>query len=130
MAWMDKIKGAFGTSGDVELTEDYVELETNAIKETTAKVLVRAFSLNNFEDVKPILDAIRDGSTIALINIGPLKEKDMDELKRAIDKIKKTIDANSGDIAGLADNLIVATPSFARVHREKKVEPEAGLEGI
>ena len=123
MAWMDKVRGAFGTKGDAELTEDYVELEAD-VKGSSAKVLVKPFILRSFEDIKPILDAIREGSTIALVNIGPLREKDMEELKRAIDKIKKTIDANDGDIAGLADNLVVATPSFAKIHREKPVPKE------
>ena len=53
MAWMDKIKGAFGTTGDVELTEDYVELETNAIKESTANANALAlFDLGYFTTIK------------------------------------------------------------------------------
>jgi SepF-like predicted cell division protein (DUF552 family) len=62
---------------------------------------------------------LREGSTIALINIRPLKEKDLVELKRAINKLKKTCDAIAGDIAGFGEDYIVATPEFASVFRSK-----------
>jgi len=101
---------------------EYVELgeETGKGPERTSKVVVRPFVMEDFEDIKPILNSLRDGSTIALINIKPLKEKDLVELKRAINKLKKTCDAISGDIAGFGEDYIVATPEFASVFRSKE----------
>ena len=55
-----------------------------------------------------------------LINIKPLKEKDLVELKRAINKLKKTCDAMEGDIAGFGDDYIVITPSFAEIYRTEQ----------
>jgi len=52
-----------------------------------------------------------------------LKEKDVSELKRAIDKLKKTIEANEGDIAGFGENWLIATPSFAKVWRQETAAP-------
>ena len=75
--------------------------------------------MEDFSDIKEILDAIREGYTIALINIKPLKDKDLVELKRAINKLKKTCDAIDGDIAGFGDDYVVVTPSFAEIHRTK-----------
>ena len=73
----------------------------------------------------PIIDSLREGNTIALVNIKPLKDKDLVELKRAINKIKKTCDAIEGDIAGFGDNWIAAVPSFASIYRNKsKEEPK------
>ncbi len=46
-----------------------------------------------------------------------MKDKDIVELKRAINKLKKTCDAIDGDIAGFGEDWIVVTPSFAEVHR-------------
>jgi SepF-like predicted cell division protein (DUF552 family) len=116
-----KIDSIFKPSTEIEMDEEYVELETDA-RTSRAKVLVKLFTVNKFEDIKPVLDAIREGSTIGLLNIGPIKERDVSELKRSIDKIKKTIDANDGDIAGFKENWLVVTPSFARVWREPKQE--------
>ncbi|MBW2981729.1 cell division protein SepF, partial [Candidatus Woesearchaeota archaeon] len=82
----------------------------------------RPFVIEDFDDIKPILDSLREGYTIALINIRPLKEKDLIELKRAINKLKKTTDAIEGDIAGFGEDYIVVTPSFASVHRSKGAE--------
>ena len=79
--------------------EDFVELDTTPQKSDETKVVVRPFVLEDFSDVKDILDALRNGYTIALVNIKPLKDKDIIELKRAINKLKKTTDAIRG-VAG------------------------------
>jgi SepF-like predicted cell division protein (DUF552 family) len=104
-----------------ETEEGYVELETES-DETRSKIIVRPFVIKDFEDVKEILDALRAGHTIALINIRPLKEKDLVELKRAINKLKKTTDAIEGEIAGFGEDWIVITPSFATIYRTKQTE--------
>jgi len=101
--------------------EGYVELDTSA-EEAKAKITVRPFVLDDFESIKPILDVLREGHTIALVNIKPLKDRDLVELKRAINKLKKTCDAIEGDIAGFGDNWIAAVPSFAKIHRHRKEE--------
>jgi SepF-like predicted cell division protein (DUF552 family) len=102
--------------------EEYVELGPEKIEEGKAKIVVRPFVIEDFDDIKPILDSLREGYTIALINIKPLKEKDLIELKRAINKLKKTTDAIEGDIAGFGEDYVVVTPSFASVHRSKGAE--------
>ncbi|MCD6434914.1 MAG: cell division protein SepF [Clostridiales bacterium] len=121
--WFNKIKDSLsGEKGEV-LGEDYVEVEATT-DSVSSKVVVRPFTLQTFEDIKPVLDAIREGKTIALINIGPIKEKDTTELKRAVDKLKKTIEAHEGDIAGIGESWLIATPSFAKVYRKGKTETE------
>ena len=104
----------------LEIEEEYVELDSRpTIKDDNSKVVVRPFVIEDFSDVKDILDSIRDGNTIALLNIKPLREKDMIELKRAISKIKKTCDAIKGEIAGFGDDYIIIAPEFAEIYRSK-----------
>ncbi|MBL7100677.1 MAG: cell division protein SepF [Nanoarchaeota archaeon] len=100
-----------------EYGEDYLEIDTEKVVKPRSKILVKPFIIQEFEDVKYALDALREGYTIALVNIRPLKDKDIVELKRAVNKLKKTCDAINGDIAGFGEDWIVATPSFAQVHR-------------
>ncbi|MFT4313505.1 MAG: cell division protein SepF [Candidatus Woesearchaeota archaeon] len=121
-----KIKNNNTNDDDLlEIEEEYVELDSRPMaKEEDTKVLVRPFTIEDFSDVKEILDSLRDGYTIALINIQPLKEKDVIELKRAINKIKKTCDAIKGDIAGFGDDYIVVAPEFAKIHRQQKPESQ------
>ena len=102
--------------------DEYVEVRPDLSEEAKAKIIVRPFVMEDFDDIKPILDTLREGYTIALINIRPLKEKDIVELKRAINKLKKTTDAIEGDIAGFGEDYIVATPSFASVYRTTSTE--------
>jgi SepF-like predicted cell division protein (DUF552 family) len=98
-------------------TEDYIEINSPAETKSKAKIMVKPFIINEFQDIKPALDSLREGYTIALVNIKPIKDKDIVELKRAINKLKKTCDAIEGDIAGFGEDWIVVTPSFAEVHR-------------
>ena len=102
--------------------EEYVEIDVNSITPKEQKVIVKPFVLKNFENMDEILNSLRSGYTIVVIDIRPLKSKDLIELKRAISKIKKTVDAMEGAIAGFGENIIIATPPFAHIHRptEKK----------
>ena len=130
----EKIGSRFAMTSDAEIpgehAEEYVELESTPRAEGHTKIMVRPFMIEEFEDIKQILDALREGYTIALVNIKPLKDKDLVELKRVINKLKKTCDAIDGDIAGFGEGWIVATPNFASIYRstqtaEVKEAPEA-----
>ncbi len=107
-----------------EVSSDYVEVGASSVVGTSeggdSKVVVRPFVMEEFEDIKAVLDSLRQGKTIALINIRPLKEKDIVELKRAINKLRKTCDAIDGDIAGFGEDYVVAAPYFARIYRGKR----------
>ena len=120
--FFSKLKEKMGTTSNVlkeAEEEDYVEIGTDTAIEERSKITVRPFVIEDFEGIKPILDSLRSGHTIALINIKPLKDKDLVELKRAINKLKKTCDAIEGDIAGFGENWIAAVPSFAHIYRGK-----------
>ena len=128
----------FRSKGDEErieadVEEGYVELDTDSSGDIRSKIIVRPFVMNDFDSIKPILDSLREGKTIALVNIRPLKDKDLIELKRAINKLKKTTDAIDGEIAGFGEDYIVVTPSFAQIYRTKdtsevKEEPREGIQ--
>ena len=121
-SFLSKIKEKFTGPKYEEFGEEegYVELDNEG--EEKSKIVIRPFVLEEFEDVKPILDALREGFTVALVNIRPLKEKDLVELKRAINKMKKTADAIEGEIAGFGEDYLVATPSFATIYRSKQTK--------
>ena len=114
----DKIKRAFSDSiGTSDVDNEYIEIDLGK-KEKENKVLVRLFVLKQYEDVTEILNALREGYTIAIIDIKILRQKDPIELKRAVSKVKKTTDALEGSIAGFGENTIIVTPSFAKIYKE------------
>jgi len=114
----DKIKRAFSSSDDDETFNDgYLEIDLEQ-EEKENKVVVKLFVLKQYDDVSEILNNLREGYTIAIIDIKILRQKDSIELKRAISKIKKTTDALEGSIAGFGENMVIVTPSFAKIHKE------------
>ena len=122
----DSIKRAFGSRDE---DPEYIEIDLG--KEVKkSKVIIRPFILKNFEDINPILNALREGYTIAIIDIKQLKTRDIIELKRAISKIKKTIDALEGSIAGFGENIIIATPQFAEIHKPATKQPHRSTEDV
>ena len=105
--------------------EEFIELEPEAVKRS-AKIFLKYFTLTEFADIKPIIDNLREGYTIALIYIRPLKDRDMSELKRAISKIKRTCEAIEGNLVGINEDYIVAVPNFVEIDKgEHGKEEEA-----
>jgi SepF-like predicted cell division protein (DUF552 family) len=108
-----------------EPVENYIEIDLGKAEARKGKILIRPFILKVFEDVNPILNTLREGYTIAVIDIKPIKSKDIVELKRAIAKLKKTCDALEGSVAGFGENIIIAAPSFAEIYRGEKLHVAA-----
>ena len=121
----DKIKKAFSGSKGEGSAEDYLEIDLEK-EQKDSKVLVKLFVLKKYDDVNAILNVLREGYTIAIIDIKVLKSKDPIELKRAVSKVKKTAEALEGNIAGFGDNLLIVTPPFAKIERDisSVAEPE------
>lgn len=105
-------------------SDEYVEIDLNSSEPSDNKIIVKPFVMRQFDDITDILNALRDGYTIAVIDIKALKSKDVVELKRAIAKIKKTVDAIEGSIAGFGENVIIATPKFAQIHKTPPARKE------
>ena len=104
---------------------EFIEIDLEH-ERSESKISVTTFTLNVYEDINPILNALRTGYSIAVIDIKPLKSKDVIELKRAISKIKKTVEALDGKIAGFGDNTVIATPSKVfEIKKGRAEEPES-----
>lgn len=104
-----------------EPVEEYIEIDLGKEAVKKSKIIIRPFILKTYEDVSPVLNALREGYTIAVVDIKPIKGKDLVELKRAVAKIKKTCDALEGSIAGFGENIIIAAPSFAEIYKGEKL---------
>jgi len=102
---------------DTEEGEGYVEVNVMDSQEKKMGTLgIRIEKLTEFSDTDRILKHIRKG-TVVFLKIKDMKEKDMGELKRAVEKLKKTVIANNGDIAGVESDWLIITPEHAAVER-------------
>jgi SepF-like predicted cell division protein (DUF552 family) len=118
--------GFLGKNGDDDedlIEDDFVELDAKA-ESDGQEVVVRAETLQELEDVEPVQDHLRN-EHIVWVNIQPLKSRDMTKLKRAVKRLKKTVRAVNGDIAGVDEEWIVVTPEYARIERKGEEMSEA-----
>ena len=103
------------------IDDDFVELDAE-MTETDQKVIIRAETLQEFNDVENVQEHLRNNH-IVWVNIQPLKNKDMADLKRAVKRLKKTVKSIDGDMAGVDEEWIVTCPEYAQIARSsEKVE--------
>jgi len=108
----------FGKGFDELGENEFIELDTSNSDAPSGKIAIRVEKIDEFADSERIQKALRDGS-IVLAKIRHLKDKDLSELKRAIDKLRKTCVAINGDIAGIDEDWVILTPNFAHVVRDE-----------
>jgi len=125
-----KLFGGVNLPTPVEGVEDeeFIELSAQPGDKGTAKILLKYFQLEEFSDIKPIIDSLRGGFTICLIKMKSLQDKDEIELRRAISKLKKTCQALGSDLVGIEENWIVAAPSYVEILKGEKDTEEMGNE--
>jgi SepF-like predicted cell division protein (DUF552 family) len=97
------------------IDNDFVELDAETVSEDE-KVVIRAATLKEYSDVEDVQQHLRD-KHIVWVNIRPLKNKDMADLKRAVNRLKKTVQAVDGDMAGVDEEWIVVCPEYATIER-------------
>ncbi len=116
-----KLKKIFSSDDTAETDEhageEYVEVAHESARSGSGKLTIRVERLEDFADTERVLKALRRGAVVFL-KIKGLKDKDMGELKRAVEKLKKTAIANNGDIAGVENDWLIITPEFATVERD------------
>ena len=121
---IEKLRRVFSGSFSGSDDNEYLEIDVGAKESKDNKVHVKLFVLKQYDDVNEILNSIREGYTIAIIDIKTLRQKDSIELKRAISKVKKTTDALEGSIAGFGENVVIVTPAFAKIIKEESPQPK------
>lgn len=112
---MNKLKSLAGYDKPLS-ADEYVEVGVLSGSQSVGKIGIKIENLTDFADTEKVLRQIREGA-IVFLKIKVLKEKDIGELKRAVEKLKKTVMAQNGDIAGIEQDWLILTPHYASVHR-------------
>jgi len=97
--------------------ETYVELEMDEEEAPTGRLNIEVEKLEQFDDSERLQKKIRKGS-ILLVNVKDLRTKNLNELKRAVSKIRRTCIALDSNIVGAGDDWLILTGTNAKVHRE------------
>lgn len=98
-------------------SEDYMELDQSHEEPVVNQIGVRVENITNISDAERIQERLRAGN-ILLIKISELKNSDMEELKRTIAKIKRTVSALDGEIVGVGRDWLLATSGNAKIQKE------------
>jgi len=98
-----------------EEEKEEIEIKEDAFKEEI-KPKIRVEVLESYASVEKIQQYVRDGQ-IVLLNIKSLRERNLSELKKSVDRLKNTIEALHGDIVGIDNDYLLLTPSYARIAR-------------
>ena len=96
-------------------TEDYVEVGVSE-SSSPGKIGISIEKLEEFADTDRVLKEVRGGSLVFL-KIKTLKEKDIGELKRSVEKLKRTVLAQNGEVVGVEQDWLILAPEHARVQR-------------
>ena len=96
-------------------TEEYVEVGVDESR-GSGKIGISIERLGEFADADRVLREVRDG-TLVFLRIKELKEKDIGELKRAVEKLKRTVLAQNGEIIGVEQDWLILAPEHAKVKK-------------
>jgi len=102
--------------------EEYIEVDVSGgvgaepMLGTTGKLGIIIESVSEFGDTERILKHVREGK-IVLMKVKALKEKDLGELKRVVERFKRTILAQNGDIVGVEQDWLLLVPEHVIVQR-------------
>ncbi len=95
--------------------EEYIEILPEQTQQER-KMWVRIEKVLDTNDVPRIQRYLREGY-IVFLKIKEVKQRDLSELKRIIERLKKTVLAMNGDMVGVDEDFLVITPSTAGIYR-------------
>ncbi|NMJ76700.1 DUF552 domain-containing protein [Nanohaloarchaea archaeon] len=101
---------------DAPDTSEFVELDAEPSDAEDRDVTIRAETLTELDDVDMAQKHLRNGD-IVWVNIKQLRGRDMSNLKRAVKRLRKTVQSVDGDMAGVDEDWIIASPSYANIAR-------------
>jgi SepF-like predicted cell division protein (DUF552 family) len=107
--------------GHITDIQDFVRLEPEeefATGINAPERYVSVYKLRGFSDVDGCTAQLSEGN-IVLLDIKPLSDRSMTELKHAIDEIKDICVSMGADIAGIGENHLILTPPNVKILRTK-----------
>jgi SepF-like predicted cell division protein (DUF552 family) len=96
---------------------EHTIVEAQMSKEIQARLSLSLMVMERYADLEKILARFRKGDSVLLIRVTPLKDKDINELKKAVDRLKTHCDVTGSDLAALDDNWIVLVPPVVQIAR-------------
>lgn len=124
------IKGFFnkllGTDAPEGVGNDYLELDGGGefVQFDTPSRYIKVCKLKGFADIDISARELSEGN-IVIMDIKPLADRNMKELKHAVDEIKDICLSMGGDIAGITEYHLILTPPNVKIERSSEAKGES-----
>jgi hypothetical protein len=93
--------------------------------EAPNKTYLKAMPLKELTDIENIKNEVKNGNII-ILRVTPLANKNIDDVKNAVNELYEFSESIGGDIARLGEERVVICPKNIRIWREKTpVSPTA-----
>jgi SepF-like predicted cell division protein (DUF552 family) len=114
--FLDKLLGV-GTEKEGE-SGDYLELEEGGefVQFDTPARYIKVCKLKGFADIDISARELSEGN-IVIVDIQPLADRSVKELKHAVDEMKDICLSMGGDIAGITEYHLILTPPNIKIER-------------
>lgn len=96
------------------MTQEAVARQKNG--DTEGQIYLKALPLRGVEDVEKIKEDVSK-NTIVIIRVTPLAQRNVEDLRKAVEELYKHVEKNGGDIARLGEERIVITPPAVKIWR-------------
>ncbi len=93
-----------------------VVLEQEKSKQERPQIYLKAFPLRDREEVDDVKRNL-SSNVIVILRITPLAQKNIEELRKAVEELYNYTTAIGGDIARLGEERIVVTPPGVKIWR-------------
>lgn len=94
------------------------EEATSSATPSPKTVYIKTWTLNSLDELEKVKGELETGN-IAIVRLTPLLDVDLDDVKRAVRKLKKVTAEIGGDIASLGEDRIIVTPPRVKIWRKK-----------
>src|SRR5690348_5885208 len=86
------------------------------MQQQKAPTYLKAITLRDYSDVHSVKEDIKKGM-ILVLRVTPLAQKNVDELRKAVEEIYNIAKNADADIARLGEERIIVTPSGVKIWR-------------
>jgi len=88
------------------------------LKGASGKTYLKAMPLRDLSDLDSVKAEVKSGN-ILILRITPLANKNIDDVKRAVNELCEFAESLGGDIARLGEERVVICPPNVKIWREK-----------
>ncbi len=103
------IGGLFKKSKGEEVVEAQIQ------REVQPRLKLGLMVMERYADLEKVLSRFRKGDIVILLKVAPLRNKDMGELRKAVERLKTHCNVTGSDLAALDDNWIVIVPPVVEI---------------